>query len=320
MPDTQPAPDEPLEHVAMNLSQSWPHYWQALAKTREQLLERRPAKPTLPEGPLALQHVTYGVRLLARARSGLAASQADFAAAEACAVLMMMAEDYYIFLGMFAIYDDPALFDRYASSRTSRSDAEMFVRDVGVADWCADRGHALKDATGAVIRLDQDHVPAPTIETPWVVGVISRMRPDMSAPDDDSANAYQVIATLLARAITAYRDHLLPAVHDRRRYTYATKQDATLVTHSLVMCRTAIPQTMRIAARDDDADLDMAAITALRFLAQDMIFARTSPPETYDQLPFLTADEFSDIADPDSEIQAWIAAHAPPERPRKLGL
>jgi len=51
-----------------------------------------------------------------------------------------------------------------------------------------------------------------------------------------------------------------------------------------------------------------------------MIFARTSPPETYDQLPFLTADEFSDIADPDSEIQAWIAAHAPPERPRKLGL
>jgi hypothetical protein len=132
----------------------------------------------------------------------------------------------------------------------------------------------------------------------------------MSAPDDDRANAYQVIATLLARAITAYRDHLLPAVHDGRRYTYATKQDATLVTHSLVMCRTAIPQTMRIAARDDDADLDMAAITALRFLAQDMIFARTHPPESYDQLPFLTADEFNDITG-DSGIQAWVRDHAP---------
>ena len=70
---------------------------------------------------------------------------------------------------------------------------------------------------------------------------------------------------------------------------------------------------MRTAAQDGDPDADMAAITALRFLAQDMILAGTWPPDGYDRLPFLTREQFDDIADPDSDMQAWVAEYAPHE-------
>jgi hypothetical protein len=306
-----PVPDDPLERVARLLSNSWPHYWQTRAKTREQLRERRAATESLPEGPLALQLATLGVRLLVEARRGLAAAEPDFASTGASALLMGMAEEYYLYLGILPQDDDPTLFDQYVASAPARPQMEAFVRDVGVADWCADAGYALVDAAGAEIRLAPDHVPAPTIETPHYMGVISRMRPDLTAPSDARARAFQVLASSLRHATATYRDYLLPAVREKRRYTPVSKQDSALMTQALWICREAIGQTMQTAAQDEDADADMAAITALRFLAQDMILANTRSPARYDELPFLTADEFNDIADPDSGIQAWVRAHAP---------
>jgi hypothetical protein len=305
------APDDPLEHVAWLLSNSWPHYWQTRAKTREQLRERHAATERLPEGPLALQLSTLGLRLLVEARRGLAASEPDFAATGAAALLMGMAEEYYLYLGILPLIDDPTLFDQYVASAPPRPQTEAFVRDVGVADWCADAGYALLDAAGAEIRLAPDHVPAPTIETPRYVSVISRMRPDLTAPGDARARTFQAVASALRHAIATYRDHLLPAVREKRRYIPASKPDSALMTQALLICRNAIGQTMQTAAQNEDADADMAAITALRFLAQDMILANTRPPARYDELPFLTTDEFNDIADPDSDIQAWITAHTP---------
>jgi hypothetical protein len=163
---TQSPGRDALERMARELSSAWPHYWRMRERTREQLLEHSAGTETRPEGSLALKLTFLGVQLIAVARRAVAAAELDVAAAEAASYLMSLAEEYYLYLGLLARADDRTFFDWHAASAVSRDQAEAFVRDVGIADWCADAGHALVDASGAVIRLGCDHVPAPTIEAP----------------------------------------------------------------------------------------------------------------------------------------------------------
>jgi hypothetical protein len=69
-----------------------------------------------------------------------------------------------------------------------------------------------------------------------------------------------------------------------------------------VIARRAMAEATHAAARDDGDDADTTAITALRFLVQDMVLVRTMPPERYDTLPLLTGEDFAEIADEGSEI------------------
>ncbi|HEY3765091.1 MAG TPA: hypothetical protein VGL44_08020, partial [Gaiellales bacterium] len=142
-------------------------------------------------------------------------------------------------------------------------------------------------------------------------GVVSRMRTDLNIPGDDRAEMYPVIAATLRQAIATYRDEILPAVSEERRLGDARKRITGLGFSWLLMSNRAMAELARAAAAEDTPDADASAITALRFIAQDIAMLRFMPPDGYHMLPLLSAEEFGEMEAVGSEIQGWIAAHAP---------
>jgi hypothetical protein len=144
------------------------------------------------------------------------------------------------------------------------------------------------------------------------------MRTELSVPGDDRGDVYPVVATSLLAAITTYRQDVIPAVSQHRPLSDDAATRIRRDTASwLFVCHRAMAELTRAEAVNhggDDTDAAAAAITALRFMAQDMIFVRMTPPDIYDLLPLLTSDDFAEMADSGSDVQAWISTHAPSDR------
>jgi hypothetical protein len=309
MPEAAPWPDDPLERVGWSLGRYWPHYWEMRGLTRAQLCEQRPPTETRVTTSRAADLGVLGLQLTVVARRALAGVGPSAPAIGAAAALLGLADGYYLCMGIAALKSE-LVFDWYQASAPTRPESEALMRGAGIADWCAAAGHPLKDASGMEIRLDADDVPAPTLATPQLFGVLARMQPRVTAAPPNT-DAYRRVAMSLSIALDRYRQHVRPAiVHgttipdaDRSRLT-------TEAENGLFWSLVASSEVARATGANEDSSLDMDVVTTLRFLAQDLLMVAYHRPDRYPSLPVTPAEEYEAMVAPDSGLHWWIEAHS----------